>query len=104
MYTTSTEEQPMFTTDLVNLYNRNNFKTSLYIYIFQDEKCRLMRNLALSMCTGLCTQIPALMTPYYFAILLNYIFFFEYNLLKLINLTKKKQVCSTRHCKYRADF
>ena len=28
----------MFTTDLVNLYNRNIFKTSLYIYIFQDEK------------------------------------------------------------------
>ena len=39
----------MFTTDLVNLYNRNIFKTSLYIYIFQDEKCRLMRNLSLSM-------------------------------------------------------
>ena len=36
-------------TDLVNLYNRNIFKTSLYIYIFQDEKCRLMRNLSLSM-------------------------------------------------------
>ena len=32
----------MFTTDLVNLYNRNIFKTSLYIYIFQD------RNLSLS--------------------------------------------------------
>ena len=29
----------MFTTDLVNLYNRNIFKTSLYIYIFH-EKCR----------------------------------------------------------------
>ena len=39
----------MFTTDLVNLYTRNIFKTSLYIYIFQDEKCRLMRNLSLSM-------------------------------------------------------
>jgi len=39
----------MFTTDLVNLYNRNIFKTSLYIYIFQDEKCRLLRNLSLSM-------------------------------------------------------
>ena len=39
----------MFTTDLVNLYNRNIFKTSLYIYIFQDEKCRLMHNLSLSM-------------------------------------------------------
>ena len=39
----------MFTTDLVNLYNRNIFKTSLYIYTFQDEKCRLMRNLSLSM-------------------------------------------------------
>ena len=39
----------MFTTDLVNLYDRNIFKTSLYIYIFQDEKCRLMRNLSLSM-------------------------------------------------------
>ena len=39
----------MFTTDLVNLYNRNIFKTSLYIYIFKDEKCRLMRNLSLSM-------------------------------------------------------
>ena len=39
----------MFTTDLVNLYNWNIFKTSLYIYIFQDEKCRLMRNLSLSM-------------------------------------------------------
>ena len=38
----------MFTTNLVNLYNRNIFKTSLYIYIFQDEKCRLMRNLSLS--------------------------------------------------------
>ena len=35
----------MFTTD----YNRNIFKTSLYIYIFQDEKCRLMRNLSLYM-------------------------------------------------------
>ena len=44
-----TQEQPMFTTDLVNLYNSNIFKTSLYIYIFQDEKCRLMRNLSLSM-------------------------------------------------------
>ena len=39
----------MFTTDLGNLYNRNIFKTSLYIYTFQDEKCRLMRNLSLSM-------------------------------------------------------
>ena len=39
----------MFTTDLVNLYNRIMFKTSLYIYIFQDEKCRLMRNLSVSM-------------------------------------------------------
>ena len=39
----------MFTTDLVNLYSRNIFKTSLYIYIFQDEKCRLMRNLSVSM-------------------------------------------------------
>ena len=39
----------MFTTDLVNLYNRNILKTFLYIYIFQDEKCRLMRNLSLSM-------------------------------------------------------
>jgi len=39
----------MFTSDLVNLYNRNIFKTSLYIYIFQDEKCRLRRNLSLSM-------------------------------------------------------
>ena len=27
----------------------NIFKTSLYIYIFQDEKCRLMRNLSLTM-------------------------------------------------------
>ena len=25
------------------------FKTSLYIFIFQDKKCRLMRNLSLSM-------------------------------------------------------
>ena len=39
----------MLKTDLVNLYNRNFFETSLYIYIFQDEKCRLMRNLSLSM-------------------------------------------------------
>ena len=39
----------MFTTDLVNLYTRNIFKTSLYIYTVQDEKCRLMRNLSLSM-------------------------------------------------------
>ena len=39
----------MFTTDLVNLYNRDILKTSFYIYIFQDEKCRLMRNLSLSM-------------------------------------------------------
>ena len=39
----------MFTTYLVNLYNRNIFKTSLYIYIFLNEKCRLMRNLSLSM-------------------------------------------------------
>ena len=38
----------MFTTDLVNLYNRNIFKTSLYIYIFQDEKSRIMRILSLS--------------------------------------------------------
>ena len=37
----------MFTTDLVNLYNIS--KTSLYIYIFQDEKCHLMHNLSLSM-------------------------------------------------------
>ena len=43
----------MFTTDLVNLYNRNIFKTSVYIYIFQDEKCRLMRNLSLSMTLNL---------------------------------------------------
>ena len=41
----------MFATDLVNLYNKNIFKTSLCIYIFQDEKCRLMRNLSLSMGT-----------------------------------------------------
>ena len=34
----------MFTTDLVNLYNRNIFKATLYI---QGEKCRLMRNLYL---------------------------------------------------------
>ena len=47
----------MFTTYLVNLYNRNIFKTSLYIYIFQDEKCRLMRNLSLSMVyTVNCTR------------------------------------------------
>ena len=54
----------MFSTDLGNLqgvpyhirydmgrsvYNRNIFRTSLYIYIVQDEKCRLMRNLSLSM-------------------------------------------------------
>ena len=39
----------MFTTDLVNLYNRNIFITSLYIDIFPDEKCRLMSNLSLSM-------------------------------------------------------
>ena len=26
-----------------------SLKTSLYIYIFQDEKCRLMSNLSLSM-------------------------------------------------------
>jgi len=39
----------MFTTDLGNQYNRNIFKKSLYIYIFQDEKCRHMRNLSLSM-------------------------------------------------------
>ena len=39
----------MFTTDLANLYNRNIFKTSLCIHIFQDEKCRLIRNLSLSM-------------------------------------------------------
>ena len=37
-----TYEKPMFTTDLGNLYNRNIFKTSLYIYIFQDEKCRFI--------------------------------------------------------------
>ena len=43
----------MFTTDLVNLYNRNIFKTSLYIYIFQDEKCRLMRKLSLSIVSPL---------------------------------------------------
>ena len=44
-----TQEKPMFTTDQVNLYNRNIFKISLYIYIFQDEKCRLIHNLSLSM-------------------------------------------------------
>ena len=44
----------MFTTNLVNLYNRNIFKTSLYIYIFQGEKCRLMRNLSLSMIDPKC--------------------------------------------------
>ena len=43
----------MFTTDLVNLYNRIIFKTSLYIYIFQDEKFRFMRNLSLSMVSNL---------------------------------------------------
>ena len=43
----------MFTTDLVNLYNRNIFKTSRYINIFQNEKCRLMRNLSLSMLLNL---------------------------------------------------
>ena len=43
----------MFTTDQVNLYNRNIFKTSLYIYIFQDEKFRFMRNLSLSMVSNL---------------------------------------------------
>ena len=32
----------MFTTHLVNIYNKNIFKTSVYIYIFQDEKCRLI--------------------------------------------------------------
>ena len=32
-----------------NVHNRPSFKTSLYIYIFQDEKSRLMRNLSLSM-------------------------------------------------------
>ena len=47
-----TLEQPMFTTDLVNLFNRNISKTSLYIYIFQDEKYRLMLNLSLSMATS----------------------------------------------------
>ena len=47
----------MFTTDLVNLYNRDIFKTSLYIYIFQDEKCRLMRNLSLSMGSMVLLQI-----------------------------------------------
>ena len=31
------------------VYNRNIFKTSLYFFIFQDEKCRLMRNISLSM-------------------------------------------------------
>ena len=46
----------MFTTDLVNLYNRNIFKTSLYIFIFQDEKCRLMRNLSLSMLPARCLK------------------------------------------------
>ena len=39
----------MFKIDLVNQYNINIFKTSLYINIVQDEKCRLMRNLSLSM-------------------------------------------------------
>ena len=47
----------MFTTDQVNLYNRNIFNTSLYIYIFQDEKCRLMRNLSLSMGSMVLLQI-----------------------------------------------
>ena len=46
----------MFTTDLVNLYIRNIFKTSQYIYIFQDEKSRLMRNLSLSMIKNQCLQ------------------------------------------------
>ena len=35
----------MFTTDLVNLYNMNIFKTSLYIYIFHNEKCRLAQSI-----------------------------------------------------------
>ena len=32
-----------------SVYNRNIFKTSLYTYIFQDVKCRLMHNRSLSM-------------------------------------------------------
>ena len=64
MYTTSAqwhEEHQMFTTDLVNLNNRNIFKTSLYIYIFQDEKCHLMHNLSLSMdIVGLWYLNPAI--------------------------------------------
>ena len=50
----------MFTTDLVNLYNRNIFKTSLYMYIFLDEKCRLMRNLSLSMVISLSNFLDIL--------------------------------------------
>ena len=38
-----------FSNSVGNLYNRNIFRTSLYIYIVQDEKCHLMRNLSLSM-------------------------------------------------------
>ena len=37
--------------------NRNIFKTSLYIYIFQDEKCRLLRNLSLFMVWNLCLTL-----------------------------------------------
>ena len=47
----------MFTTHLFNLYIRNIFKTSLYIYIFQDEKCRLLRNLSLFMVWNLCLTL-----------------------------------------------
>jgi len=41
-------------------YNRNIFKTSLYIYIFQDEKCRLMRNLSLSVAISLSNFLDIL--------------------------------------------
>ena len=61
----------MFTTDLVNLYNRNIFKTSLYIYIFQDEECRLMRNLSLSMVTTV--YLNQINSDYYIGSRLKYL-------------------------------
>ena len=42
MYTTSTQWHKNSQCSPTLLIYRNIFKTSLYIYIFQDEKCRLM--------------------------------------------------------------
>ena len=71
----------MLTTDLVNLCNRNIFKTSLYNYIFQDEKCRLMRNLSLSM-------VPTLQKRF-FLHFYNFEFYLKVSYCMLYNLVSE---------------